>query len=171
MHNATQCIGTNLVNLVHCERYRRSNGTVGSLVRVTCTAQCLFNWFTSVCYRRKVSSVAAGLAQMVHLCVLTVEAFARGSLRCVTGAGLALLFHSFTCVCYRFGLAGGHLRVLQAQGWLSCFIHLCVLQVWLSWGSLTFVTGAGVAQLVHLCVSQAWLSWGSLRCVTGAGLA
>jgi hypothetical protein len=98
MLNATLCIGTNLVYLVLCERYKHRNVTVGSLVRVTFTAQCLFNWFTSLCYRRKVSSVAAGLAQMVHLCVLTVEAFARGSLRCVTGAGLAQLFHSLVCV-------------------------------------------------------------------------
>ncbi len=119
-----------------------------------------------MCYRRKVCSVAAGLAQMFHLYAL------RDSLR-------------------------GHLGVLQAHGWLCCFIHLCVLQVWLSWGSLTCVTGrgghrtkwiqivyssilvsiltigvtafqaspgAGLAQVVHLCVLQTWLSWGSLVC-------
>ncbi len=70
-----------------------------------------------------------------------------------------------------------------------------MLQVWLSWGSLLCVTGAGLAQFVHLCVLQVWLDWGvtsvcyrrragsigslvcvtgsaqlgSLRCVTGAG--
>ncbi len=86
---------------------------------------------------------------------------------------------SFTCVCYRFGLAGGHLRVLQAQGWLSCFIHLCVLQVWLSWGvnyvcyrprigpigSLVCFKGLPQLEITYVCYRRRVGSIGSLVCV------
>ncbi len=48
---------------------------MGSHVRVTCSAQYFFSWFTSLCYRRKVGSVAAGLATGGHLKVHKIEIF------------------------------------------------------------------------------------------------
>jgi hypothetical protein len=123
-------------------------------------------WFTSVCYRRKVGSVAAGLAQMFHLGVLRDSL--RGRLGVVTGADGWLSWFIHMCVT---GLAHlGSLRCVTGAG-MAQLVHLCVLQAWISWGSLMCVTSTRFAQLVHLYVLQAWLSWGSLTCVTSEGLA
>ncbi len=171
-----------LVYLVHCERYRRRKRTVVSLVRVTVHSLRSFCSIGSL-----LCVTGARLAQLPQgwlrcfTCVC-VKGFAQGSLRCCyRRRWLAQLVHSLVCVT---GLA--QLRGLLgvgsgADGWLSWFIHLCVLQVWLSWGSLLCVKGAGLAQFVHLCVLQVWLDWGvtsvcyrrragsvdSLVCVTG----
>ncbi len=95
---------------------------------------------------------------------------------------------SLVCVLQFLAQLGGHLRVTGAG--LVQLIHLCVLQVWLSWGvnyvcyrprigpigSLVCFKGLPQLEITYVCyrrrvgsigslvcVLQAWLSWGHFR--------